>query len=384
MGNGNLTPLQLVGITTGVVLMGLATIATLPASTLSISGGSSTAGRQQMNGELSPRYQMAKLGDRFRRRQTSQQVTNEAKQFSVNVNGTERTYYLFSSRETGNGNAPLLIMLHGGGGSASSSMKVTKLGELGSAEGINVIFPEGSNLGHSYRWNTGLKTGSAIDNVNDVAFLDKIVQTYSKDNRPVFIGGLSNGGMMALRQLCSGSSRFAGAFIIAGGTSQQILDSCSPKATLPIILMHGEMDSVVPYKGGVVVRGSKREPTTPSSIRLVSHQQLLSFWRRRNGCNDQASRSAQLLALSSSDPAVSIENFYQPLGSCRQTISIVLKEGDHGWPIDVSKLSSQEKLQLRVRQRIAGSLIGKDSVNPGSLDTSGIMIRLIQRWSGGS
>ncbi|MFY7898354.1 MAG: alpha/beta hydrolase family esterase [Candidatus Planktophila sp.] len=364
--------------------MGLATIATLPASTLSISGGSSTAGRQQMNGELSPRYQMAKLGDRFRRRQTSQQVTNEAKQFSVNVNGTERTYYLFSSRETGNGNAPLLIMLHGGGGSASSSMKVTKLGELGSAEGINVIFPEGSNLGHSYRWNTGLKTGSAIDNVNDVAFLDKIVQTYSKDNRPVFIGGLSNGGMMALRQLCSGSSRFAGAFIIAGGTSQQILDSCSPKATLPIILMHGEMDSVVPYKGGVVVRGSKREPTTPSSIRLVSHQQLLSFWRRRNGCNDQASRSAQLLALSSSDPAVSIENFYQPLGSCRQTISIVLKEGDHGWPIDVSKLSSQEKLQLRVRQRIAGSLIGKDSVNPGSLDTSGIMIRLIQRWSGGS
>jgi poly(3-hydroxybutyrate) depolymerase len=184
--------------------------------------------------------------------------------------------------------------------------------------------------------------------------------------------------------LCSGSSRFAGAFIIAGGTSQQILDSCSPKATLPIILMHGEMDSVVPYKGGVVVRGSKREPTTPSSIRLVSHQQLLSFWRRRNGCNDQASRSAQLLALSSSDPAVSIENFYQPLGSCRQTISIVLKEGDHGWPIDVSKLSSQEKLQLRVRQRIAGSLIGKDSVNPGSLDTSGIMIRLIQRWSGGS
>jgi polyhydroxybutyrate depolymerase len=377
MGNANLKSLQLIGIAAGAFLVGLATFV---ASSFGASSGSTSSDQQRVRGESPPMIRLVRLGDRFRRPQPEQQVSNEATKLSININGSDRTYYLFSGTNSGSSTVPLLIMLHGGGGSATSSMKVTNLGQLGRAAGIDVIFPEGSNLGHPYRWNTGLKTGTEIDMVDDIAFLDKIVKAYSTGSRPIFLAGLSNGGMMAMRQLCEGNSRFTGAFIVAGGASKQLLQSCNSKVSLPILLVHGKMDSIVPYNGGLVARGGINQATTLSTTPLVSHERLFTFWLRRNRCSTQSSSLTQLFSLNS-DPTVMIENLTKPLGTCQQTISVVMNEGDHGWPIDVRLLNRRQSLQLRQRQRLAGSLVGKESVNPGSLDTSGIVIRLIGRWA---
>ena len=303
-----------------------------------------------------------------------------ASKLFIDVNGSQRTYYLFSTSNLNKKNVPLLLMLHGGGGSAESSIKFTKLGSLGPLSGIDVIFPEGSNLGHPYRWNTGLPTGTDIDKVKDIEFIDKLVKKYASEKRPIFLAGLSNGGMMVLNQLCNGTTRFDGAFVVAGGTSQQILDQCHANVRMPILLVHGLQDSVVPYGGGLVVRGSREKSTTLSETPLVSHTKLVDFWRRRNICRDTYKSSIPILSLQSNQE-INIKDYVTKHFDCKQTLSIVLNEGDHGWPTDPDKLTFREKMALHLRQRIAGALIGKISVDPGDLDTTGIILKLIDHWS---
>ena len=298
----------------------------------------------------------------------------------INVNGSSRYYHLFSASTASKKGVPLLVMLHGGGGSAESSINFTSLGSLGPASGVDVVFPEGSNLGHPFRWNTGLTTGTAIDDVADTNFIDELVKKYSSEERPVYLAGLSNGGMMVLKQLCEGKSRFSGAFVVAGGTSQQILDSCNLNIKLPILFIHGIEDSVVPYSGGLVNRGRRNKSTTVSETPLVSNTSLVNFWRSKNNCNDRYFDSSPLLSLQS-DENLRVRNFVIPAKQCNQTLSIVLNSGDHGWPINTDNLTARQRIRLKLKQRVAGSLIGKKSIDPGNLDTTGIVLTLIKRWS---
>ena len=76
--------------------------------------------------------------------------------------------------------------------SAKSAMRVTRLGEMGKSNNFDVIFPEGSNLGHPFRWNNGIKPIKPWI-MDDISFIDQIVDQYARNNRPVFIAGLSNG-----------------------------------------------------------------------------------------------------------------------------------------------------------------------------------------------
>jgi len=298
----------------------------------------------------------------------------------IDINGTNRSYHLFSDSGASKKGVPLLVMLHGGAGSAESSINFTRLGSLGPASGVDVVFPEGSNLGHPFRWNTGLTTGTEIDDVADTQFIDELVKKYSSEERPVYLAGLSNGGMMVLKQLCDGKTRFNGAFVVAGGTSQQILDSCNANIKLPILFVHGIEDSVVPYSGGLVIRGGRKKSTTLSETPLVSNTSLVNFWRSKNDCNDKYIDYSALLSLQS-DKNLRIRNFVIPSKKCNQTLSIVLNSGDHGWPINTDNLTAKQRISLKLKQRVAGSLIGKKSIDPGNLDTTGIVLTLIKRWS---
>lgn len=303
-----------------------------------------------------------------------------ANKLYIDVNDTKRSYYLFSGPSTSKKGIPLLVMLHGGAGSAESSIHITRLGSLGPASGIDVLFPEGSNLGHPFRWNTGLTTGTEIDKVADTQFIDELVKKYTSVERPVYLAGLSNGGMMVLKQLCNGKTSFNGAFVVAGGTSQQILDSCNPKTKLPILFVNGIQDSVVPYSGGLVIRGGRKKSMNSSETPLVSNTSLVDFWRRKNSCKDKSSYSSPLLHLRS-DNNLRIKNFRLPPKQCYQTLSIALYSGDHGWPINTDELTWEQRMRLKLKQRVAGSLIGKNSVDPGNLDTTGVVLTLIKRWS---
>lgn len=300
---------------------------------------------------------------------------------SIKVGGINRSFYLSSSLSRASSNSPLLIMLHGGGGSARSVMSVTNLAEAGAKQGIDVIFPEGTDVGHPFRWNTGLVTGSKIDKVDDADFLDELVHTYAPNNRPVFLAGLSNGGMMALRQLCQGRSRFSGAFIVAAGTSDSILKSCTNTYQVPIAIINGRLDSIVPYDGGLIQRGGRGTTQTLSNSPLLPNRELVDFWRTRNKCLNSPAAVLPIRQNSLGPQDISIRNYSRPLRRCSQTLSLVLNDGNHGWPKDTDNMTPREKLRLQIRQRFAGRLIGSETLDPGNLDTTRLITTLVQEWS---
>ena len=68
----------------------------------------------------------------------------------------------------------------------------------------------------------------------------------------VYIAGISNGGMMALRMLCEASELFAGAGTVIANMPTRIGPTCRPQRPVPIVMFNGTADPLIPYVGGGV------------------------------------------------------------------------------------------------------------------------------------
>ena len=136
----------------------------------------------------------------------------------------QRYYWLYEPPEGRHESPlPLLIVLHGHGGTGRRMMRVTGLNRLADKEGWLVAYPDGESWGNIPwgSWNAGYCCGYAQHRkVDDVAFLnllmDDLQEVYPVDSRQVSIIGVSNGGMMAYRAGCALAGRLSAIWIIAG------------------------------------------------------------------------------------------------------------------------------------------------------------------------
>ncbi len=99
---------------------------------------------------------------------------------SIEVDGYRRTYILhFPPTFNRNLFYPLVIALHGGGGSARAMIKLTegKFNELADQEGFIVVYPNAIRR----HWNDGrgLSYYSHRKNINDVKFISRLIDYLS-------------------------------------------------------------------------------------------------------------------------------------------------------------------------------------------------------------
>lgn len=150
--------------------------------------------------------------------------------------------------------APLVLVLHGGGGNPEQVCRMRGgIPALADAEGFIVACPAGVD-GH---WNDGraIETYRAQrENVDDVGFLKAVVDDVAAaapvDRKRVYVTGLSNGGMMTLRLACEAGDTFA-AFGAVIANLPSGLD-CHPAQPVPVLLMNGTDDPLMPWNGGQV------------------------------------------------------------------------------------------------------------------------------------
>jgi polyhydroxybutyrate depolymerase len=208
------------------------------------------------------------------------------------VNGSERSLIL-SVSATGRPH-PTVIVLHGGSLNAENARRSTGFEPLVDREGLAAIYPD-AVAGH---WNDGRSSPSGAwrnDAADDVGFIRalvrELVQSGIADARRIYVTGPSNGGMMTFRLVCDAADLFAAAAPVIASLPAELAGGCNPVRPIPILVMNGTADPLVPYGGGGVgFRGGRG--------RVLSTDETMTFLRKVNGCREGVKRDS----LADADP----------------------------------------------------------------------------------
>lgn len=219
--------------------------------------------------------------------------------------------------------APLVLALHGGGGSMAVMARDRLYGLVSQSEasGWIVVFPNGYSrlAGKLATWNAGLCCGAARDKgSDDVGFLRAVVADVQRrlaiDPQRIFATGMSNGGMMGYRLACEASDVFRAIAAVAGtdGTTD-----CRPGRPVPVFHLHAKDDDRVLFNGG---SGSASD----THADFVSVPATVDKWARLNACSGPVQRVLE-------KPGVVCE----VRGGCQGGAEVrlcVTETGGHSWP----------------------------------------------------
>jgi polyhydroxybutyrate depolymerase len=210
---------------------------------------------------------------------------------------------------------PLVLMLHGGGGSGEQvEESSSNLSVVADEEGFIAVYPDGT--GFIKTWNAGGCCGSAVTNdIDDVGFmkalLDELEATLCVDRRRVFATGMSNGGMMTHRLACELPERFAA---FAPAAAAEMSHSCTPSVPRPLMHIHGSADAHVPVEGGL--------GCGPSGVPYPALDETMETRRLVNGCDPTTA-----VAFTAGDGTCSA---YQ--GCDADVLLCLIDGGGHSWP----------------------------------------------------
>lgn len=193
---------------------------------------------------------------------------------TITVGNVERTFSTYVPAGLGAGPVPMVVMLHGGFGSARQAESAYGWDAMADAHRFIVVYPNG--IGRS--WNAGTCCGPAMKrNVDDVAFITQVVASVERrhpiDRKRVFVTGMSNGAMMAERLACE-TTVFAAVASVAG--AQMV--PCDAPSPVSMLHIHGLADHNVPFDGSQGT-GRATVPVHPPVTRTID------AWRRIDGCS---------------------------------------------------------------------------------------------------
>ena len=256
--------------------------------------------------------------------------TNSLRQIEFTQDGRARRCLVHVPDNASGRSCPLLIVLHGGGGTPEGMVKLTRnrFNELADTYGFFVAYPGG--LGRSWNdFRDDAKGYSHSEKINDVGFIsvliDRLAAEYSIDRERVFATGISNGGFMSYRLACELSGKIRGIAAVAATSTPDQASKCAPARPVSVMIINGTSDPIVPYNGGEVrLIGSSRGA-------VASTDDTIRFWTRLNKCPD----SPAVEELPDSDPADNTrvkKISYGPCGGGSCVVLYRVEGGGHTWP----------------------------------------------------
>jgi poly(3-hydroxybutyrate) depolymerase len=198
--------------------------------------------------------------------------------YQLPIDNEIRTYRLHLPKEKVD---RVIIGLDGLGGSGRRFAYYTGLHNV-AGQGTVVAYPDPvktTQPGIKNGWNSGFCCGSGWkSNKNDAKFVLEIVnelkRKYNLSPQRIYLVGFSNGALMAQRLIADYPDMFGGAAIVSGSIGANDA-RFTPKKPVPVILIHGEKDTIIPYHGGV---GS-----SDKSFSWLSFEETTRAWAGVNG-----------------------------------------------------------------------------------------------------
>lgn len=243
-------------------------------------------------------------------------------QRSVDVDGAPRTYYVHpGSAYDGTWPVPLLIVLHPFLGSAAQMEALTGFSLIADRDYFVVAYPEG--IGR--RWNSDI---AAVDGVDDVGFIDAVIddvgREFTIDMERIYVVGASNGAFMTYRLMCELGWRFAAAGVVMGTMPVDVCEACMPAKAIPLMMIHGTADPVVPFLGG------QAGPDEGGMFTFNSFFDTMWYWVGQNGLWPCLFETCALPDLEPEDGTCVTEWVFRE-GEA-PVHALMVTDGGHTWP----------------------------------------------------
>jgi poly(3-hydroxybutyrate) depolymerase len=158
---------------------------------------------------------------------------------------------------------------------------------------------------------------------DDVAFfnqmLDQLGTKFSVDTSRIYAAGLSEGGFMSMRLGCALGDRFAAVAAVGAAMPKTMI--CLPPRPVPVVMMNGTSDPVVPYGGGTEHN---------LSLPTISVEDSAKAWAKIDRCEDKPEKS-KLSAREKGGTETKVDTY----NGCQQNAQVVLyslKGAGNTWP----------------------------------------------------
>ena len=209
---------------------------------------------------------------------------------------------------------PLIFVLHGAGGNGENIRALSGFAELGEAEGFISVFPSGINGG----WNDGRPDPGVAAN-DDITYISHLIELLTNslniDANRIYSTGYSMGGMMSYRLGCTLPDQIAAIASVASTMPLYIVSECDPAPTLPVLLIQGTNDNVIPWMG---VRNG-----------YLSAFGTMQYWAEHNGCPYETDLVPEA-NLDPSDLTLVIRHQYDDCDN--EALLYGVYGGGHTWP----------------------------------------------------
>jgi polyhydroxybutyrate depolymerase len=264
---------------------------------------------------------------------------------------------------------PVVILLHGMNQDADDMERLTRFDELADKDGIIAVYP----FALHGRWNVGVQPqerqpagmgpgrhrryggggypgggggypggGGGYPGgggrqpsdrqpdeqrrpvpADDIGFvnqmLDQLGTKFSVDTSRIYAAGLSEGGFMGLRLGCALSDRIAAVAAVGAAMPKTMI--CLPSRPVPLLMINGTSDPVVPYGGG-------NEHNL--NLTTISAEDSAKAWAKIDRCSENPEKS-KLPARGKGGMETKVDTYT----GCQQNAQVVLysvKGGGNTWP----------------------------------------------------
>jgi len=275
--------------------------------------------------------------------------------FVIKIGGLERFYIVHVPQDYDvKKNIPVLIMLHGGGGTAKNTMTYTLWSQKADEEGFLAVYPEATrqdsskpaSLQNPPIWNDGSTRYEAGEkDVPDVAYIgaiiDDLTSRFAVDINRIYVAGFSNGGSMTFRIGVELSGRVAAIAVVAGALWVE------PTLSAPVSLCYitGTDDPLNPLEGGMpkmagTAVGGREKP--PVEVNVVK-------WAKVLGCSQESK------VFYDKDGVKGIS--YAPCSNDSEVVLYTIEGGGHHWPGGVGEYLPEQYIGKKVDTLNANEVI---------------------------
>jgi polyhydroxybutyrate depolymerase len=247
---------------------------------------------------------------------------------SILSGGIQRTYTVhIGSPYDRSVPTPLLIVLHGGGGTGQGMIKLTGFNHIADIENFIVVYPDG----FENHWNDGrgVQWQAQTENVDDVGFISALIDHLSDelniDAERIYVTGISNGGMMSHRLGCELSQKIAAIAPVASNIPVNMASVWAPSRPVSVLIINGTDDPLERWDGGEIQLGRNTYGV------VLSVADTVKFWVGK----DQCSASPTVTQLPDKDPSDGTTVRMETYGGCQGNAEVILyaiQGGGHTWP----------------------------------------------------